>query len=233
MPKRVARQRKDGHARAEDDGDDLLLLDAPKSTLRKSHSQSQSQAIEYQEPPEPSATLVESQKISATMKAKAKENDGTMDVDSETEPESDVEVAAQGQTSNGRTALLPTPSPSLLNASEASQGLGISQSQSQPQSQSQSQDISLDDGRAPGRIIGTARPLADFRKNIKQGDLVSKAVEDLAFVIKDIVLKPFSSRRQSEIIECMMELRETCLTVSGKCVLAHVDCLLFFIGGRN
>lgn len=71
----------------------------------------------------------------------------------------------------------------------------------------------VDPGRAPGRIIGTTYPLEDFKKNISQGDLVSKAVEDLGAVIKKIVLKPFASRRRRELLDCMRTLRDTCLTV--------------------
>ncbi|KAG6902972.1 hypothetical protein C0995_008545 [Termitomyces sp. Mi166 len=69
----------------------------------------------------------------------------------------------------------------------------------------------VDPGRAPGRIIGSTYPLADFKKNIVQGDVVTKAVEDLAAVITEIVMRPFSSRRHKELIECMQFLRETAL----------------------
>lgn len=68
-----------------------------------------------------------------------------------------------------------------------------------------------DPGRAPGRIIGTTYPLADFKKNIAQGDVVSKAVEDLGVVIAEIVIRPFASRRKDELLECMQALRDTCL----------------------
>ena len=71
----------------------------------------------------------------------------------------------------------------------------------------------IDPGRAPGRIIGTTYPLEDFKKNISQGDLVSKAVEDLRVAIKEIVLRPFASRRRRELLDCMRILRDTCLTV--------------------
>lgn len=72
----------------------------------------------------------------------------------------------------------------------------------------------IDLGRAPGRIIGTTYPLADFKKNIGRGDVVSKAVEDLGWVVTEIIMRPFSSRRSNELIECMKALRHTCLTVS-------------------
>jgi len=79
----------------------------------------------------------------------------------------------------------------------------------------------IDPGRAPGRIIGSTYPLADFKKNIAQGDLVSKAVEDLGVVVTEIAVKPFSSRRTSELIECMKELRD----VSVKVGILHVTVL--------
>lgn len=99
--------------------------------------------------------------------------------DSATEPESDQELLLNKRGSP-RNARLPTPS----------------------------QSSSPDPGRAPGRIVGAAYPLEDFKKNIANGDLVTKAVEDLAFVIKDTVLRPFSSRRTKEMLQCMKELRK-------------------------
>ncbi|KAK0208010.1 SPOC domain-like protein [Desarmillaria ectypa] len=69
----------------------------------------------------------------------------------------------------------------------------------------------VDPGREPGRIVGTTYPLKDFQKNLAAKDLVTKAVEDLAFVITEIVMRPFSSRRTDEMIECMKAMRDTCL----------------------
>lgn len=73
-------------------------------------------------------------------------------------------------------------------------------------------DLELDSnpnrGRAPGRIVGTNDPLQDFKKNIARGDVVTKAVEDLAAVIREIVLTPSASRRAEELIQCMRELRQ-------------------------
>lgn len=153
VPKRVTRQRKDGHVRArEDDDDEMLLLDAqpPKRTA----SQSQAQASPSKKPSK---------------------------VDSDTDDDDDDESSSKkGQT-------LPTPARSVSPA--------------------------IDPGRAPGRIIGTTYPLKDFQKNISQGDVVSKAVEDLGFVIKEIVMKPFSSRRYDELLECMTIFRDTALQV--------------------
>ncbi|CAK5280012.1 unnamed protein product [Mycena citricolor] len=69
----------------------------------------------------------------------------------------------------------------------------------------------VDPGRAPGRIIGDARPLDDFKSSFAGGDLVSKAVEDMCAVIKETALKPFAKRRHAELVECLTALRETCL----------------------
>ncbi|KII86366.1 hypothetical protein PLICRDRAFT_700428 [Plicaturopsis crispa FD-325 SS-3] len=69
----------------------------------------------------------------------------------------------------------------------------------------------MDQGRAPGKIIGTSYPLKDFQQNIAEGDLVTKAVEDLAWVILEIISKPFGGRRSSELIDCMRELRTVAL----------------------
>ncbi|KAJ7585617.1 SPOC domain-like protein [Mycena floridula] len=62
-----------------------------------------------------------------------------------------------------------------------------------------------------GRIIGATNPLKDFNINISRGDLVTKAVEDLAFVICSIIVKPFAGRRTAELEECMKAMRDTCL----------------------
>lgn len=71
----------------------------------------------------------------------------------------------------------------------------------------------VDRGVAPGRIIGSTYPLEDFRGAIAQGDIVTKAVEDLGVVMKEIVLKPFANRRKQELLDCLKFLRETCLKV--------------------
>ncbi|KAG8743939.1 ATP-dependent DNA helicase II subunit 2 [Ceratobasidium sp. 414] len=68
------------------------------------------------------------------------------------------------------------------------------------------------DAPRPGRIISNARPLADFKKNIaSEGDLVSKAVEDMCAIIPEIVDASFSTQRYAEALDCMRELREVAL----------------------
>ncbi|KAI6022554.1 SPOC domain-like protein [Pisolithus marmoratus] len=69
----------------------------------------------------------------------------------------------------------------------------------------------LDPQRASGRIIGNTFPLKDFRTNLSRGDVVTKAVEDMGTVIREILERPFAGRRKDEMIECLRVLRETCL----------------------
>ena len=75
---------------------------------------------------------------------------------------------------------------------------------------SASPDLEIDE-REEGRIIGFSYPLEDWRKSLARGDMVSEAVEDMGYVIREIVNRPFAERRHGEMIECMREMRETCL----------------------
>ncbi|TDL15840.1 SPOC domain-like protein [Rickenella mellea] len=184
VPKRVARARKDGHVHAQDDEDEELLLDqfAKRPTTQSVRA--------------PSPTLVESH-IKGNGKGKERVDGDVMDVDSTTEPESDGEGAVtQGKKAKKGANALPTPTHSQRSSPDPAESGGASAGST---------------GREPGRIIGRAHPLEDFEKNIRQGDIVSKAVEDLAWVVKDIVMRPFASRRHEEMVRCMKKLRETCL----------------------
>ena len=137
-----------------------------------------------------------------TSPAPAKKTDvEAKDNDSATEPESDEDVWPP---SNKTPAKLPTPSP-------------------EPR-------MVVDSQRAPGRIIGMATPLTDFKRNISQGDVVSKAVEDLGWVVKEVILRPFAHRRHAEMIECLDELREVCLQEDeidawNRCVFPLYSCV--------
>ena len=75
---------------------------------------------------------------------------------------------------------------------------------------SASPDLEIDE-REEGRIIGFSYPLDDWRRNLAGGDVVSKAVDDMGYVIREIINRPFAERRHEEMIECMREMRETCL----------------------
>ncbi|KAI0358784.1 SPOC domain-like protein [Trametes cingulata] len=111
---------------------------------------------------------------------------------SETEPEDDIEeeellLNAARKPERTQAGPLPTPARSM------------------------SPDPRVDRNRAPGRIIGFTYPLDDFKKNIERGDVVTKAVEDLAFVIKEVITRPYAPRRYDEMIQCMHELRRVSL----------------------
>jgi ATP-dependent DNA helicase 2 subunit 2 len=165
VPKKLTKARKDGHVHAQDEDDNLLLLDRKKA-------------------PEKSFIHV-TEASSSSSKAKVNANAE----DSETEDD-DEDLLLNKKPSTPLSQAkepLPTPARSLS-----------------PQ---------VNPGRAPNRIIGTTYPLKDFQKNIAQGDVVTKAVEDLSAVITEIVMRPFASRRKSELLECMAVLRKTSLEV--------------------
>ena len=165
VSKRIPKARKDGHVHAQDEDDNLFLLDRKKA-------------------PEKSLThVVEASSSSSKSKANVE--------DSETEDD-DEDLLLNKKPSTPlpqfkNAVPLPTPARSLS-----------------PQ---------VDPGRAPNRIVGTTYPLKDFNKNIAQGNVVTKAIEDLSAVIIEIVMRPFASRRKSELLECMTVLRKTALEV--------------------
>jgi ATP-dependent DNA helicase 2 subunit 2 len=166
VPKRIAKARKDGHVHvhAQDEDDNLLLLDRKKASEKSS--------IHVMEASSSTAkTIVDAE-------------------DSETEDEDGDSLLNKPNTllpPPKNVVPLPTPARSLS-----------------PQ---------VDPGRAPNMIIGTTYPLKDFTKNIAQGDVVTRAIEDLSTVITEIVMRPFASRRKSELLECMTMLRKTSLEV--------------------
>ncbi|KAG2370362.1 SPOC like C-terminal domain-containing protein [Suillus spraguei] len=160
VSKKATKVRKDGHVRAMDEDEDILLLDKRPAASYKDKELAASQV---------SPKLARPTKKSAAS-------------DSETEEESDQEpLLLEKRPFNA----LPTPERSM------------------------SPDV--DPGRAPGRIIGSTYPLRDFKTNLAQGDVVTKAVEDMGVIIKEVVLRPFASRRHKEMIECMTAMRDTSL----------------------
>ena len=167
VPKKLTKARKDGHVHAQDEDDNLLLLDRKKV------------------PEKSFMHVAEASSSSSKTKVNANAEDSETEDDDE-----DLLLNKKPSTPLPQTkdmAPLPTPARSLS-----------------PQ---------VDPGRAPNRIIGTTYPLKDFQKNIAQGDVVTKAVEDLSAVITEIVMRPFASRRKSELLECMAVLRKTSLEV--------------------
>ncbi|KAM6497865.1 SPOC domain-like protein [Amanita muscaria] len=187
VPKKVsAKVRRNDHAHAEEEDDgQLLLLDRKQSPGKPQPTQDKG-------------------------KTKATESEGSATEEEEEEEEQDYgdkkdvlldeEPTARGQ----RMAPLPTPARSASPQSRRirEQNMDVDDEANVGQ---------IDPGRIPGRIIGTTDPLKDFRKNLEQGDIVTKAVEDMGFVISDIVMKPFSWRRNSELMECLREMRNVAL----------------------
>jgi ATP-dependent DNA helicase 2 subunit 2 len=169
----------------------MLLLDKIPNKKRKvSDKQSQAQYTSQTQIKTPP-------KSPQKMRKKKNLDDSETERESETELESDQELLLQAKKPQRttRTARPPTPA---------------SRESSVPREE---------DDRLPGRIIGMAYPLEDFKKNIASGDLVTKAVEDLAFVIQEVVKQPFSSRRTPEMLECMKYLRKVATEVKPYSVL--------------
>ena len=200
VPKRVAKSKKEEHSYAPDEADADLLLD--RTTKGSGPLRSQSTFISSGAAAGPSSSSRGQSQAQSQTKLKITGDDSG----SETEPESDGEdlllnktpAPAASSSTKGKGVALPTParsvSPKNRGAAAASDN-----------------DDDVDPGRAPGRIIGSTNPLKDFKKNLAQGDVVSKAVEDLGAVVTEIVLKPFAKRRSGEMVECMEELRRVCL----------------------
>ncbi|XP_006454821.1 hypothetical protein AGABI2DRAFT_148177 [Agaricus bisporus var. bisporus H97] len=188
IPKRVVKRgaaaNNKGHEYAADD-DEMLLLNhkRPKSI------DSPMMGVIKLEPISPSKD-----------KGKAK----AMDSGSETEDEEEetgfvtVQHPEEGRRLDGKKPPLATPEPT------PQRGVPLP-------TPARSVSPQIDLGRAPGRIIGTTFPLKDFKKNLEQGDVVSKAVEDLREVIVEVVMRPFASKRHEEMIDCLRALRDTCL----------------------
>jgi len=72
-------------------------------------------------------------------------------------------------------------------------------------------DMLVDRAVPEGRIVGSTYPLDDFKNNLSSGDVVTKTVEDLAFIVQEIALRPFAGRRHEELIQCLREMRTVCL----------------------
>lgn len=198
VPKRVAKPGvKKGHEHAAEE-DDMLLLDRKREVPPKTVSGAMSPMKVDSIKPEP----VSPSMAKGKGKAKAVNQD-----DSDTEDdEQDDFITVQRPEEEGFDLLLDARKPSIPQPSSRPGGPLPTPARSvTPQ---------IDPGRAPGRIIGSTYPLKDFEKNLSQGDVVTKAVQDLGEVIMEIVMKPFASRRTNEMVECMKALRDTCLKVT-------------------
>lgn len=179
VPKKVAKTRKDGHIRARDEDEDMILLD---TFGKPGHANSSGQSQK-----------ASSQRARTTLPKAADETE-TEDEDEEPLLLDQPLGATSGQDKPRSSRNHPLPTPSSLTSLEGHEH---------------------DAGRVPGRIVGATRPLEDFRRNIERGDLVTKAVEDLGFVIQDVITRPFAARRHKEMVECLLALRDTALQVNA------------------
>ncbi|KAL0570983.1 ATP-dependent DNA helicase yku80 [Marasmius crinis-equi] len=189
IEKEIKRTRKDGHVHADDDDDGVLLLDRKASGSRPSQSQSQ---IRITKDVEASPSSKGKGKAKANPEDSVTEDESEEELLLEKRPVKDKDSSGGGA---GRSRQpLPTPARSLS-----------------PPARRPKVDKEVDRGVAPGRIIGSTYPLEDFKANLKNGDVVSKAVEDLGAVIEEIVLRPFAHRRAEEMVECMKAMRKTAM----------------------
>ena len=173
------------------DDDALLLLDRAPKLAR--------QATQSQRAFAPAPATARATRIAL------KKND--VDSGSETESDDDDAELLLGRARRELPLPLPTPepepTPKLAPKSEP-------ETEPEPEQDAES-DAETDYGREPGRIVGTLTPLRDFRRNLARGDVVSKAVEDMGWAVREVVLRPFAARRRAEVLECMAALREACL----------------------
>lgn len=200
MPKRAPRARKDEHVHADDADDEPLLLDQPPRPPSKSQARSQARATQDRSRSQagPSRLQSQSQSNGGIQRLQLSKNDQDSD-GSVTESESDDD------------AELLLNRKSTVPAASLSHSKGKPEGAKRPRKNLPTPSPEADDRLEPGRIVGTTAPLKDFRKNISRGDMVSKAVEDLGWAVREIVMKPFAKRRFSEMMECLGELREVCL----------------------
>jgi ATP-dependent DNA helicase 2 subunit 2 len=194
VPKRVPKRGpaaadNKGHEYADDD-DDMLLLDRKRPNVAESTMMD----VVKPEPISPSKD-----------KGKAKDIDSD---GSETEDDEEAGFVAARHPGDGKEGFLLDRQKPPLATPEPSPQRGAALP-----TPARSLSPQIDLGRAPGRIIGTTFPLRDFEKNLEQGDVVTKAVEDLCQVIMEIVIKPFASKRHQEMVDCLRVLRDTCLKV--------------------
>ncbi|KAI0079062.1 SPOC domain-like protein [Panus rudis PR-1116 ss-1] len=201
----MGRGRKDGHVlTVEDEEEEGLLLDkiaGPKGTqTQKKNGLGRTQTRREFMSQNQKATQRRTQKRYTKDDSATEDEDGA---DDEEEEELLLDKAPPSKPEHERAehgGRLPTPSQTQRSTSPPP----LPPSPSSPHSPTSTI-------RPPGRIIGLSYPLLDFQKNIKQGDLVSKAVEDLAWAVKEIVKKPFAGRREDEMVSCLRALRKVCL----------------------
>ncbi len=181
--------------------------------MKRTGSQAQIPS-QVSESPTRSATLVGSQ-LNDKSKSKPKP---TPAEDSETEDESEYEADV---------ALAEAGVTKVHSRKNTSPPLSIPASGHQDDS-----DHNGEESQGSRRIIGFSHPLADFKRTSKRETLFRRLWKILhGGLIKEILLKPFASRRHSELLECMRELRLTCLNVSAQPFVTLSLLLIYVEGG--
>ncbi|KIY45729.1 SPOC domain-like protein [Fistulina hepatica ATCC 64428] len=168
-------------AKARDDGHAHALADDEDEPLLLDHSQSQSQS-------RPQALRPAA---------------GNSDTEDEDDDRMLVDDYKPVTPPPSNAAPLPTPA---LSVSPPNTRHHIDDGMEAP---SPSQDDDIFSGREGGRVVGTTDPLKDFR--LAALDNAEKAVDDLAWVVRHIMSKPFASRRHQELIDCLYEMRGICV----------------------
>jgi ATP-dependent DNA helicase 2 subunit 2 len=218
VPKKVPKARKEDHVRAQDDDEEEPLLldkDGPTRPVLASSTSTSSDPKSQQ--------YGESEPSNKTGGLRVKKDDEGSATESETESENEDEeelllgppnTSTFQTTQEGKKKRSPSPVPQPTNLP--------GRRHLPTPSRSPSPEVDHHDpGRESGRVVGTTRPLKDFREALstatKQGGYASatKAMDDLGFVILEIVRKPFVSRRRDELVECMRSFREVAIKVGG------------------
>ncbi|KAI0035265.1 SPOC like C-terminal domain-containing protein [Vararia minispora EC-137] len=218
VPKRVARSRKDDHVRAKDDEDEPLLIDRfgpakPRVPQNAEAGPGPSTASARAKAAQNARGVPVSVKVEVTSPKRPPPPPAKNDDDSSvTEPESDDEPAPPPPKR--------PPPPPAKNDDDSSVTEPESDDEPAPPPPKRAKPAPAPPSppRSPlpasatavRRIVGIDSPLKDFRRNVQSGDLVSKAVEDLAWALCEIVRRPFASRRAGEVLEAMGELRDFC-----------------------
>lgn len=195
MPKKITRQRRDGHNIAVDEDDDEpLLLDQPKKPVPSSSKL----------PTQPTqSTVVGSLEPNSSPQKPILDDDVTKmkidklpDADSDTEPESDEDIDMKDE-----------PASTMVESQK------IHSQESILESQTQSQGGVVGADRPAGHLVGFTNPLADFKACAKDSAKITQAVDDFGHAIVTIVHRPFASKRYNEMVDCLRVLRSTCLKV--------------------
>lgn len=194
--------RKDGHVRARDEGDALLLENMPRKKP-KLMSPSEEAASRSQ--------MYSHSQSAGFSQRKIKGNDSDSETEPESEPEEDLLLGAMDEDEKVDEKIEPMEEDNKVDEKVKPMEEDVKvpptpQRSMSPKSENES-------GRELGRIVNLQNPLEDFHKNLTAGDLVSKVVEDMTYVIKEVVNSELASERTEEMITCMQAMREIALKV--------------------